>query len=205
MKYTPSGRSYVIPALDMDIEEAKDLLDVNLISVVRVCKEFGPLLIKSKGTIVNIGSVAREVPFAFGSIYNASKAALQSYSDTLRLELSPFGVQVVVVVTGAVKSNIARTKRHFAEGSLYAPLEEEYQRRQRQSQTMGIDNKDYAESVARAVLKPHPKRTLWRGGMARLIWFMSRCLPAWFWEVYMWRVSNFKKLLEFHKQATKRG
>lgn len=57
-----------------------------------VVKEFIKLLIASgDGRIVQIGSTAGVAPAPFGSAYNASKAALHSYSDTLRVELAPFG------------------------------------------------------------------------------------------------------------------
>ncbi|THC95752.1 hypothetical protein EYZ11_004749 [Aspergillus tanneri] len=46
---------------------------------------------KANGTIVQIGSVAGVIPYVFGSVYNASKAALHSFSDSLRVELAPFG------------------------------------------------------------------------------------------------------------------
>lgn len=57
---------------------------------MRMVQEFVHLLIAASGTIVNIGSIAAIMPFAFGSAYNASKGALHSYADTLRVELKPF-------------------------------------------------------------------------------------------------------------------
>lgn len=58
-------------------------------------KSFIDLLIASgSGHIVQIGSIAGVVPLAFGSTYNASKAALHAYGNTLRVELAPFGFVV---------------------------------------------------------------------------------------------------------------
>jgi NAD(P)-dependent dehydrogenase (short-subunit alcohol dehydrogenase family) len=65
-----------------------------------MCKAFAPLVIAAKGTIVQIGSIAALMPYVFGSAYNASKAALHAYSSTLRVELAPFDVKVITVVTG---------------------------------------------------------------------------------------------------------
>jgi len=62
------------------------------------------------------------MPYVFGSMYNANKAALHTYSDTLRVELAPLGVRVVTVVTRAVKSNITRTHRTLPDDSYYCPL-----------------------------------------------------------------------------------
>ncbi|KAF8867873.1 hypothetical protein CPB85DRAFT_92605 [Mucidula mucida] len=59
-------------------------------SVIRMVNAFSELLIKAKWTVVNIGSVTAFVPLAFIASYNASKAALLQYSDTVRIELAPF-------------------------------------------------------------------------------------------------------------------
>lgn len=102
------------------------------------------------------------MPYAFGSVYNASKAALHSYSDTLRIELAPFDVKVVTIVTGGVISNISRTHRTLPEGSLYRPLAKEYEERQTHSQANGIPNEQYAASVVRQVLDKPSRDTIWK-------------------------------------------
>lgn len=67
------------------------MFEVNLFGVMRMVQEFAPLLIAGgDGRIVNIGSIAGVMPYPFGSSYNASKAALHSYGNTLRLEMAPF-------------------------------------------------------------------------------------------------------------------
>jgi 1-acylglycerone phosphate reductase len=76
---------------------------------------FAPLLIQAKGTIVMVGSLAGVIPYVFGSVYNASKAALHAYANTLRVEMKPLGVSVITIVTGGVKSRISRTERMLPE------------------------------------------------------------------------------------------
>lgn len=101
---------YTVPAMEVELDEARYTFETNFIAVIAMCQTFLPLLIKAKGTIVQIGSVAgvshdhllvvvssrltlpdQIIPFVFGSVYNASKAALHSFSDTLRVELAPYG------------------------------------------------------------------------------------------------------------------
>jgi 1-acylglycerone phosphate reductase len=66
------------------------MFEVNVYGIMRMVQEFVHLLIAAEGTIVNIGSVAGVIPYAFGSAYNATKGAVHSYGDTLRVELKPF-------------------------------------------------------------------------------------------------------------------
>lgn len=79
-----------MPALDIDIDELKRTFDVNLFGLIRVTQAFSTPLINSKGLIVNVGSLAAYAPYVFGASYNASKAALLAFGNTLRIELSPW-------------------------------------------------------------------------------------------------------------------
>ena len=198
-----AGRNYTIPALDVDFSEVQALFETNVFSVMRMCQAFAPLLIQAKGTIIQIGSVAAEIPYVFGSAYNASKAALHAYSDTLRVELAPFSVNVMVVVTGGVKSNIARTHRELPDGSLYHPIEPEYQRRQLHSQEGAMEGTIYAEGVVGAALMKKPARSLWKGHQAWSIWLLLTLLPRMFWDYYFTRTFNLTKLASFAKVQRK--
>ena len=200
-----AGRNYTIPALDVEITEVQATFETNVFSVMRMCQTFAPLLVQAKGTIVQIGSLAGEIPYVFGSAYNASKAALHAYSDTLRVELAPFDVNVMVVVTGGVKSNIARTHRELPERSLYHPLNAEYQRRQLHSQEGAMEATAYAEDVVKAALKAKPTRTLWRGNQAWNVWLLLTLMPRMFWDYYFTRVFNINKLANFVKAQKKRS
>ena len=73
-----------VPAIDADFSEMESVLATNFSAVVRLCQTFMPLLRRSQGTIVQIGSAAAYIPYAWGSIDKASTAALPSYSAALR-------------------------------------------------------------------------------------------------------------------------
>ena len=175
-----------MPALDVNVDEAKKIFDVNVFAIMRLCQVFAPLLITAHGTIVMIGSLAGVIPYVFGSVYNASKAALHAYANTLRVELAPFDVKVITIVTGGVKSNISsHIKRILPENSVYSPLEENYVRRQSHSQEGAMLNEAYAESVVKQILPgagPWPwrwllrdarKRWIWEGNKSSLVYFLS--------------------------------
>ena len=86
-----AGIATHVPALDLDVDGAvHDMFNANVLGVMRMVKAFGTLLIRAKGTIINIGSVAPILPLAFSSAYNATKAALHAYGDCLSMEMKPF-------------------------------------------------------------------------------------------------------------------
>ena len=165
---------------------------------MKLCQIFMPLLIAGHGTIVQIGSVAATFPYAWGSVYNASKAALHSYSSTLRVEVAPFGVHVIVVVTAGVKSNIARVKRTLRDESLYKELEEDYRRRQVQSQQVGMDTTAYAKDVVPQILGAEGwlwrTRTIWSGGGAGIVRWLSWLMPESTMALMVSRMFGFAKL-----------
>ncbi|KAI4262031.1 MAG: hypothetical protein L6R42_002786, partial [Xanthoria sp. 1 TBL-2021] len=176
-----AGRNYTVPAIEAEVSEIESIFNTNLFAVMRLCQTFMPLLRRSQGTIVQIGSVAGVIPYAWGSVYNASKAALHSYSDTLRVEVAPLGVRVITVVTGGVKSRISRVKRSLEEDSVYKKIEGAYQKRQSYSQTVGMVTEAYAEQVVGQVLSADGwlwrTRKIWAGGGAETVRWLSWFLP----------------------------
>lgn len=81
-----AGLAVIGAALDQDLATTRQMFETNIFGMMAVVQEFTPLLMQSNDAcIVNIGSTAALVPFAFSSSYNASKAAVHSYSETLRL------------------------------------------------------------------------------------------------------------------------
>jgi hypothetical protein len=114
-------------------------------------------------------------------VYAGSKAAVTAITDTLRLELAPFGVKVVTVHTGAVNTNILTstgTNFRLPPGSVYKGVEKEIAAR-----AMGEDGTPrqapavYAENVVVDVLGG-VNYPIWRGGYASIVKFTSSWFPA---------------------------
>ena len=89
------------PAAEVPIEATQQAFEVNVFGQMRLVQAVTPYMIKQKtGTIVNMGSVLGFTGMPFLSTYSASKAALQSFTDAVRVELSPFGIHVHYVAPG---------------------------------------------------------------------------------------------------------
>ncbi|KAI8714912.1 hypothetical protein NCS52_01212100 [Fusarium sp. LHS14.1] len=176
-----SGQHYTMPALDSDLDIAKRLFDVNFWAVLQMTQSFIPLLIAARGTIVNIGSIAGITPFPCMSVYSASKAALHAFDTALRYEITPLGVDIMTVITGAVQTRIADNAPKFKlpDGSRYSQAEEllkaialgEEVHRSTMTTTEG-----YAEKVLNDILRAKKGR-VWHGKYARLTRWMLSPLP----------------------------
>lgn len=112
--------------------KTRKLMEVNVIGLLATTQAFVPLLRKARGRIVNIGSLAGLVAMPGASAYAASKFAVQAITDSLRLELKPFGIRVTIVDPGAVESALWEKGRSQKQDildaaspellQLYAPL-----------------------------------------------------------------------------------
>jgi NAD(P)-dependent dehydrogenase (short-subunit alcohol dehydrogenase family) len=99
------------PLIETDIGELQWLFDVNVYGVYRVTQAFAPLIIESKGRIVNISSISGVLDWPMGGPYSMSKHAIEAYNDTLALELARFGVSVSAIEPGNYKSDISMNAR----------------------------------------------------------------------------------------------
>jgi retinol dehydrogenase-16 len=90
----------------LPIERYQQNANVNYIGPIRITKAFLPLLRKTKGRLINMGSMSDRMPSAFGSSYVSTKAALAFFSDCVRQEVHRFGVKVVLIEPGFFASNL---------------------------------------------------------------------------------------------------
>jgi short-subunit dehydrogenase len=97
-----AGRSTRGAALETTPEDFQQLLEVNFLATVRMTRAFAPLLVKRRGHLVNIGSLASKVGAKYMGAYPASKFAVAAYTQQLRLELADQGLHVMLVCPGPI-------------------------------------------------------------------------------------------------------
>ncbi|HEX7322721.1 MAG TPA: oxidoreductase [Mycobacterium sp.] len=90
---------------DVPLEEARRQFEVNMFGLARITQLVLPgMRARGSGTVVNISSMGGKIYTPFGGWYHATKHALEGWSDCLRLEVEPFGIDVVVVEPGGIKT-----------------------------------------------------------------------------------------------------
>ena len=100
---------------DISREEAHEIFDTNMIGMMRVCAAALPEMRKQKrGLIVNIGSVAGLFALPYQSMYSASKYAVEAFTEALRMEVKPFGIQVALIDPGDISTGFTGNRRTAA-------------------------------------------------------------------------------------------
>ena len=164
------------------VPDIRKLMDVNVIGLLAVTKTFLPLLRKGKGRIVNISSGHGLLAVPDKSAYAASKFAVQAISDSLRVELRPFGVSVSCLAVGkvdtAVLGKIVADRNRMIRAAdpeiveLYSPLIEFFDREVKD--LPGIAPQEVGRVVAEALMAAKPKAYYQIGPGARKMRNLAR-------------------------------
>ena len=102
-----AGYGLFSPLEDVSLSQVKEQFETNFFGVVRVTREVLPIMRKQrKGTIVNVSSVAGRVGTPVLSAYAASKFALEGLSESMRYELREWGINIVIIEPGAIRTKV---------------------------------------------------------------------------------------------------
>ena len=103
-----AGLLLIGPLVELETNELRRQFETNVIGLAALTRAVVPHMIKRrKGKIVNISSVSGMLPTPFAGAYCSTKAAVTAYSDSLRMELAPFGLEVITIQPGGIKSNLS--------------------------------------------------------------------------------------------------
>ena len=107
-----AGYALVGPLEELSIQEFKEQFETNVFGVIRVIKEILPIMRKQRhGIIVNISSVAGRTGFPLTSAYVSSKFALEGLSESIAYEIEQFGIKIILIEPGVIKTNFDRNLR----------------------------------------------------------------------------------------------
>lgn len=100
-----AGFGYLGAIENVPLEEARRQLEVNLFGLARLTQLVLPYMReRGSGRIVNVSSIAGKAVLLYGGWYNVSKFAVEAFSDALRAEMKPFGIQVCIIEPSGIKT-----------------------------------------------------------------------------------------------------
>jgi NAD(P)-dependent dehydrogenase (short-subunit alcohol dehydrogenase family) len=186
-----AGYAAMGPLVDMPIEDLRAQFETNVFAPMELTKACLPLLMSqpmAKGEtirnaqVVNIGSVSGITTTPFSGAYCATKAALHSLSDAQRMELAPFGIDVITVQPGAIQSkfgdnSLTNVLQRITPESLYAPLKDAIKARATASQDNPTPAAEFAESLVEQLLNK-PKAVIRIGNGSFGLPLLKRWLPS---------------------------
>jgi NAD(P)-dependent dehydrogenase (short-subunit alcohol dehydrogenase family) len=166
-----AGFSQVGAVVDLSREDLRKQYETNVISPVAMTRAALPLLRAAQAThgsamVVNVGSIVGVLTTPFAGAYCSSKAAIHSLSDALRMELAPFGIQVVTIQPGGVRSAFgdhAEAAIRLPANSVYRPVEKGIRARAQAGQQGATPVETFVVPVVDALLRDSPPAII-RGG-----------------------------------------
>jgi NAD(P)-dependent dehydrogenase (short-subunit alcohol dehydrogenase family) len=175
------------PLEEMSADQFRYQIEVNLIAQVTVTQAFLPLLRQTKGRVINITSIGSRLYMPFNGAYSASKAGFEAVTDTLRRELLRWGVDVISVLPGTIKTNIWEMTRQRTATMTENLSDEARARYGREMESLdrglmifeqaGANPQVVAEKIAHALMVSHPRAHYLVGYDARLFALLLRVFP----------------------------
>ena len=148
---------------DVSVDEFKTQFETNFFSVIRLIQEVGPTMRKQgSGKIINISSVAGRIGFPASPAYISSKFALEGLSESLRLEMAPFGVDVIIIEPGVIKTNFlnpVKLAKKSESDTAYRDITAKVVSGVKMMAEMGTPPKEVADTIVKTINddKPLPR------------------------------------------------
>ncbi|XP_038136171.1 dehydrogenase/reductase SDR family member 9 [Cyprinodon tularosa] len=200
---TPSG-----PTDWLTIDDYKSMLAVNLMGVIDVTLSVLPLIKKARGRVVNVASVFGRIS-PFGGPYCVSKYGVESFNDSLRLNMAPFGVKVLCIEPGFFKTSVTDTvmlqnhlrklwdrlsqdmKDDYGQAFLETTLQELDQRFQ---QFRDGDLMKVVHCMEHAIAAVYPRSRYSPGWDAKFLWLPMSYMPTWIADRFFLQYSPKPKI-----------
>jgi len=190
-----AGTTYAGPLELLSLDDVRAQFEVNVIAQLGVIQAMLPLLKAAKGTIINVSSVSGRIATPVTGAYSASKFAIEAISDTLRLELAPFGIHVVIIEPGSSPTGIWKTSMERARATLdthrngpYARLLDKGEKMGQHSSNTGFPPSLFAETVIKVLASKHPRARYPIPRAATIQIALRTLLPERVWDYLMRRM-----------------
>jgi len=167
---------------DVPLSEARYQFEVNIFGLARLCQLVIPTMRNQhSGRIINVSSIGGSVGEPHGVWYHATKFAVEGLSDSLRMELKQFGIEVVIIKPGAIVTEwntIARENLlKVSGGTVYKDMALKHVKMMEKADgKMGSHPVVIARVIKKAIESKHPKTRYAAGGGAKLILFLRSIL-----------------------------
>jgi len=182
---------------DVPLAEARRQFDVNVFGLARLSQLTLPTMRAQKsGKIVNISSIGGKIWEPLGGWYHATKFAVEGLSDCLRVEVERFGIDVIIVEPGAIRTEWAGIAadglRRVSEKGAYATYADNHARMLDSTENSRLPSPPdvVAKTIVRAVSSRRPRTRYATGGGARTILFLKAILPDRLFDRVIWSVSQ---------------
>jgi len=145
---------------DVSVDEFKEQFETNFFSIIRLIQEVAPAMRKQgSGTIVNVSSVVGRIGFPASPAYISSKFALEGLSESLRFEFAPFGVDVIIIEPGVIKTNFMKNMKMAKKSELdtvYKGITTKVVSGVKMMAEMGTSPKEVANTIVTAIKDRNP-------------------------------------------------
>jgi NAD(P)-dependent dehydrogenase (short-subunit alcohol dehydrogenase family) len=184
-----AGMAVAGPLEFLPMDELRRQFEVNVIGQVAVTQAMLPLLRESRGRIVNMGSIAGKSAMPMTGPYSASKFALEAITDSLRVELLAFGVDVIIIEPGVIATPIWQTSIEAADTIMkrlppkafeyYGPIMDRVRQRALNGDIGGLPADAVAQVVEHALTSAKPKTRYMVGRDAKIRALLGHLPDRW--------------------------
>ena len=148
---------------DLTLDEIRDQFETNFFGILNITRKIIPIMrLQKSGTIINISSGAGQVGFPGISAYVSTKFAIEGFSESLMYELLPYGIKVVIIEPGVIKTNFFRncklSEHSVKKNSTYSTSLDKFQKNIEIMQEHATSPTDVAKVIIQVLGNSEPKQ-----------------------------------------------
>ncbi len=191
-----AGYGMAAPLSETTDTDLRAQYETNVFGLMAVTRAFLPRMMERRaGRIVNVSSVGGRVTFPLFGAYNSTKYAVESLSDALRRELRPFGVEVVLIEPGPIKTEFSNHAMEYVgkysnEASPYAAIYARADEIKRQADGMSAGPEVISRAIEKAILARRPAARYVAPFSSRLVLLFMTLLPTRWVDALLTRVTG---------------